>query len=81
MVTDNDEVGDALAVNIVLTLLDLCWNPLGEEGGMAIGKTLSVNTTLTELNIGCNALGRREGGDEEVVMEEDLDSEDSGLDL
>ena len=44
-----------------LTTLDLCFNSLGENGGVAIGEALRLNSTLTTLELQRNPLGEKSG--------------------
>ena len=51
----------ALAKNTTLKILNLTYNELGEQAGIAIGETLKTNTTLTSLRLYRNQLGEQAG--------------------
>ena len=42
--------------NGTLTSLDLDWNDIGQDGGLALAEALQSNTTLKELHLGANSL-------------------------
>ena len=54
-------IGEALKLNSTLTTLDLCFNSLGENGGVAIAEALKLNSTLTTLDLSGNSLGENSG--------------------
>ena len=41
----------------LLTVIDLRWNNIGDEGGKAIGEALKVNTSLIQIFLGGNKIG------------------------
>ena len=50
------DIGHSLAVNKSLRFIDLSFNKLGREGGLALGQALLTNTTLETLNLSYTGL-------------------------
>ena len=51
------KLSEGLAVNTVLTALNLGWNTVGDAGVTSLSEALAVNTVLTELSLGESRLG------------------------
>eukprot|EP00900_Chrysochromulina_parva_P017261 jgi/Chrpa1/25536/Chrysochromulina_OHIO_Genome00026003-RA len=50
-------IGSDLQFMAALTILDLSFNNIGDEGAKAIAEALQVNTVLTKLNLKCSSMG------------------------
>jgi hypothetical protein len=49
-------IADVLKVSSSLTSLELCKNPIQQEGAMAIADVLKVNSSLTSLKLNINSI-------------------------